>query len=42
MKCGAHHLLPARHGLPAAAAEGLTIMLNSVYNGQRFEDLWLD
>jgi len=22
--------------------KGLTIMANSIYNGQRFEDLWLD
>jgi hypothetical protein len=22
--------------------KGLTLMVNSVYNGSRFEDLWLD
>jgi hypothetical protein len=22
--------------------KGLTLMVNSIYNGQRFEDLWLD
>jgi peptide/nickel transport system substrate-binding protein len=22
--------------------EGLTLMVNSIYNGNRFEDLWLD
>ncbi len=22
--------------------KGLTIMVNSIYNGSRFEDLWLD
>jgi hypothetical protein len=27
---------------PAADAKGLTIMSNSIYNGWRFEDLWLD
>ena len=24
------------------ALKGLTLMVNSIYNGQRFEDLWLD
>jgi hypothetical protein len=28
--------------LLAAAGEGLTMMVNSVYNGWRFEDVWLD
>ena len=25
-----------------AAVKGLTIMSNSIYNGWRFEDVWLD
>jgi len=24
------------------SVKGLTMMVNSIYNGQRFEDLWLD
>jgi len=28
--------------LPGVGAEGLTLMVDSIYNGQRFEDLWLD
>jgi hypothetical protein len=28
--------------LLVAAGEGLTMMVNSVYNGWRFEDVWLD
>jgi len=28
--------------LPGAVAEGLTLMVDSIYNGQRFQDLWLD
>ena len=26
----------------APSLKGLTLMVNSIYNGQRFEDLWLD
>ena len=26
----------------APSVKGLTLMVNSIYNGQRFEDLWLD
>jgi peptide/nickel transport system substrate-binding protein len=37
-----HHLLQSEHHLLAALSEGLTIMVNSVSNGARMEDLWLD
>jgi hypothetical protein len=36
------HLLPARRNLPAAPCEGLSIMVNGIYNGWRMEDVWLD
>jgi hypothetical protein len=26
----------------APSPKGLTLMVDSIYNGQRFEDLWLD
>jgi peptide/nickel transport system substrate-binding protein len=29
---------PCRH----PQVEGLTVMVNSIYNGYRYEDLWLD
>ena len=38
----AGHLLPRGGDLPAAQVKGLTIMVNSIYNGWRFEDVWLD
>ena len=28
--------------LPVSASEGLTIMVNSIYNDWHFEDVWLD
>ena len=31
-----------RGDLPAALCQGLTIMVNSIYNGWRLEDVWLD
>jgi hypothetical protein len=34
--------LPTRCYLLAAQLKGLTLMVNSIYNGSRFEDLWLD
>ena len=36
------HLLPGRRGLLAALGQGLTMMTNSIYNGWRMEDVWLD
>jgi peptide/nickel transport system substrate-binding protein len=38
---------PIMHHFPAATCwrpkvKGLTVMVNSRYNGWRFEDLWLD
>ena len=36
-------IIRARHQLPAAAiVNGLISMVNSIYDGSRFEDIWLD
>jgi hypothetical protein len=35
-------LLEPQHDLRAALREGYANMVNSIYNGFRFEDVWLD
>ena len=35
-------IIRARHQLPAAIVNGLISMVNSIYDGSRFEDIWLD
>ena len=36
------HLLPARGDLPAAPGQRADVMVNSIYNGWRMEDVWLE
>jgi len=38
----ADHLLPARRNVRAGSCQSLTTMVNSIYNGYRMEDVWLD
>jgi hypothetical protein len=38
----ADHLLRRRRDVLAASGEGLTVMVNSIGNGWRTEDVWLD
>jgi len=36
------NLLSAPGDLPIRAGQGLTVMTNSIYNGYRYEDIWLE
>ena len=41
-RCAPGHRVRARHHLPAAVRQGADQQVNSIYNGSRFEDVWLD
>jgi hypothetical protein len=38
----ADHLLRPRRDVPAASGKELTVIVNSIVNGWRMEDIWLD